>query len=92
MDTIDNIHTVDLRHFEYDKVRKVLRLPRNHMGMPSMFYIRSHHTGNYVKFRVIDEMDPLFDQDQWDGEQQIYRPVEQLAAPNVDYVVIYNTY
>jgi hypothetical protein len=41
-------------------------------------------------FVTVGPQDRLFDQDGWDGEQQIYRPIGNV--PNVDYMVIYHTY
>ena len=80
--------TVSLHHCEFDVKRKVLKLASEFCGMPSELIIHSHHTGNDVRFRVVGPDDRLFDQDQWDGEQQVYRPVGDL--PNVDHLVIYN--
>lgn len=85
-----NIPTVNLSKCEFDKSRKVLKLASEYMGMPLEFYVKSHITGKTVRFVVVGEDDPLFDQDQWDGEQQIYRPVDR--TPNVDYMVIYHAY
>ena len=85
-----SIPTVDLALCEFDKSRKVLTLASEYFGMPPTFNVRSHHTGNIVRFVPVNPSDPLFDEDQWDGEQQIYRPLE--SNTNVDYMVIYNQY
>ena len=79
---------VPLQLCEYDKKRKVLKLASEYFGMPSEFFVLSHHTGKEVRFTPVGPEDVLFDEDQWDGEQQIYRPVGHV--PNVDYMVIYN--
>ena len=50
--------------------------------------VKSHHTGKTVRFTVIDQHDKLFNEDQWDGEMQIYRPVGNV--PNVDHLVLYH--
>jgi cupin superfamily acireductone dioxygenase involved in methionine salvage len=84
------IPTVDLKYCEYDKTRKVLKLASEYFGMPREFFVRSHHTGKEVRFVVVGIDDKLFDVDQWDGEQQIYRPVGNV--PNVDHMVIYHAY
>ena len=85
-----SLPTVDLKFCEYDKNRKVLKLASEFFGMPSEFFVRSHYTSKEVRFRVVGPEDVLFDQDQWDGEQQVYRPVG--TVPNVDHMVIYHQY
>ena len=74
----------------YNKTGRYLSLPSEVIGMPPEFWVRSHHTGKIVKFVAVQPGDSLFDQDGWDGEQCIYRPVD--ALPNVDHMVIYNQY
>ncbi len=84
------IPSVSLARCEYDKTRKVLKLASEFMGKPREFFVKSHHTGKEVRFTAVGEHDVLFDQDGWDGEQQIYRPVGNV--PGVDHMVIYNQY
>jgi len=67
-----------------------LTLPSEYVGMPSALRIKSHHTGRTVLFRPIQENHPMFDQDQWDGEQMVYEPVE--PSTKVKVLVIYNQY
>jgi hypothetical protein len=75
---------------EYNKTRKSLTLPSNYYGKPAQFYLVSHHTGKKVLFKPVQPGDRLFCEDQWDGEQQVYRPIDNL--PNVDHMVIYNQF
>lgn len=75
---------------EYKKAGRYLTLPSEVIGMPSEFWVRSHHTGKIVKFVAVQPGDSLFDEDGWDGEQCVYRPT--VDVPNVDYMVIYNQY
>lgn len=82
------IPTVSLKFCEYNKERRVLKLASEFFGMPSQFFVESHHTGKVVRFTPVNEHDVLFDPDQWDGEQQIYRPVG--TVPGVDHLVIYH--
>lgn len=82
------IPTVSLKLCEYVRERRVLKLASEFFGMPREFFVESHHTGKVVRFIPVGEHDVLFDPDQWDGEQQIYRPVGHV--PGVDYMVIYN--
>ena len=84
------IPVVGLEKCEYDKSRKVLKLVSEYVGMPKTFFVRSHHTGKEVRFVVVGPEDRLFDQDQWDGEQQVYRPLGNV--PGVDHMVIYHAY
>ena len=84
----ERIPSIDLSKCDYDKSRKVLKLASEYFGMPLTFFVRSHHTGREVRFVPVTPADVLFDQDGWDGEQQIYRPVGNV--PGVDHMVIYN--
>ena len=84
------IPTVPLKYCQYNKGERKLTLASEYCGMPREIYIKSHHTGATVLFTCVSEDDMLFDPDQWDGEQQIYRPTTQI--PNVDRLVIYNQY
>lgn len=82
------IPTVSLRLCEYDKSRKILKLASEYFGMPRTFFVRSHHTGKEVRFITVGPEDRLFDEDGWDGMQQIYRPLGNV--PGVDHMVIYH--
>jgi len=53
-------------------------------------FVMSHLTDIEVEFRPIRESHPLFDEDQWDGEQMIYEPFESNLCPNVKTLIIYN--
>ena len=52
-------------------------------------YVKSHHTNKQVIFKPIKHYHKDFDQDQWDGEQQIYEPMD--AGVNVKTLVIYRS-
>lgn len=82
------VQTISLDKCDYDKTRKTLSLASEFFGMPSRFKVRSHHTNQVIEFVTVGENDPLFDQDGWDGEQQIYRPT--VPQKNVDHMTIYN--
>ena len=84
------IPAVDLKWCDYDKKRKVLKLASEYIGMPLTFFVKSHHTGKEVRFVPVTPADVLFDEDGWDGEQQIYRPLGDV--PGVDHLVIYHQY
>jgi hypothetical protein len=91
-DVEPEIPTISLELCDYDKTNKVLKLTSDHMGMPMTFFVKSHKTGRVVRFVPVTPADKLFDQDQWDGEQQIYRPVGQEMNTNIDHMVIYNAW
>lgn len=84
------IPTVSLQLCEYDKKRKVLKLASEYFGMPRTFFVVSHHTGKEVRFVTVGPEDRLFDQDGWDGEMCVYRPLGDV--PGVDHMVIYHQY
>lgn len=87
---MNSIPVVDLKFCEFDKSRKVLKLASEFFGMPDQFFVRSHHTGKEVRFVPVGMHDVLFDEDGWDGEQRIYRPVGNV--PNVDHMVVYHAW
>ena len=86
------IPQIELRHCEYDKTRKVLKLSSEFLagGFPAQLFVKSHHTGKEVRFVPVGPEDRLFDQDFWDGEMCIYRPVGNV--PGVDHMIISHQY
>jgi hypothetical protein len=84
------MQTVDLSVCEFNKERRVLTLASECIGMPREFMVKSHHTGKEIRFVAVGPEDKLFDQDQWDGEQQVYRPTSHSC--NVDHMVIYHAH
>ena len=82
------IPTVSLEVCDYNKQTKVLSLASEYVGMPSTFFVKSHKTGKEFRFVAVGEYDVLFDEDGWDGEKQVYRPVG--VCPSVDHMVIYH--
>jgi hypothetical protein len=85
------VPTVSLKHCEYDKARKVLRLASEIFGgLPPTFFVKSHHTGKEVRFVAVGDHDVLFSPDQWDGLQQVYRPVGNV--PGVDHMIVFHTF
>ena len=85
-----DIPSVNLSKCDYDKTRKVLKLVSEYIGMPRQFFVKSHHTGKEVRFVVVGPEDKLFNEDGWDGEMCVYRPVGNV--PGVDHLVIYHAY
>lgn len=77
----------NLKHCTWDARTKRLKLSSEFAGMPSSIKIRSDKTNRVIEFVSLSPCDPLYDEDQWDGEQKIYRPTESC---NVDHLVIFN--
>ena len=84
------MNKVSLSKCTFNKADRSLTLSSEFVGMPMSLHIESHHTGRVVQFNVVGENDPLFDQDGWDGEMQIYRPARNEAPMHVKYLVIRN--
>jgi hypothetical protein len=89
-DRSTEIPSVSLAKCEYDKKRKVLKLTSEYIGMPQEFSVKSHHTGKVIHFTAVRHGDVLCDEDGWDGEMCIYRPV--VDVPGVDHLVIYHAW
>ena len=85
-----DIPVVELSKCDFRAHCGKLTLASEYVGMPPAIRIRSHHTGRTVLFMPVQPNDPLFDQDQWDGEQMVYRPAE--PTNNAKVLVIYNQY
>lgn len=86
------MNKVSLSKCSFNKAQRYLTLSSEFVGMPISLYLESHITGRVVQFTAVDENDPLFDQDGWDGEMQIYRPARNEAPMHVKYLVIRNEY
>ncbi len=87
---------VPLSSCEYDKQRRTLCLAYKDLpparrfsdwGFPASVNIHSEKTGRTVQFYPVGPNDRLYSEDQWDGEQQIYRP--NVALETVDHLVIH---
>lgn len=79
---------ISLTDCKYDKVKKQLICSVDSVDQryPSSVSIKSPYTGRVVEFKVIGPEDPRFCMDQWDGEQQMYRPTENIKG--VEYLII----
>ena len=69
--------TITLDRCHWDPRHRCLTISSTHFagGFPRQFSIKSHRTGKTVSFVPVGPEDRLFDQDGWDGEMSIYRPV-----------------
>lgn len=81
---------LNTRNATFVKDKRQLRVSSKFFNgkFPRVINVESYHTGKVVAFLVIGQDDPLFDQDQWDGEQQIYRPLVKLD--NVETLIIHH--
>lgn len=84
------IDIVSLKRFDFIKELKELRIASEYFGgrFPHKFIAESSVTGRKVEFAPVKFDDPRFDQDQWDGELQVYAPAESLDR--VQYAVVYH--
>jgi hypothetical protein len=85
---------VELKDCEYNKQRKAIIYRHTDnttnqwsVRFPREIIVTSHATNRKVVFRTIGEDHPKFDQDQWDGEQQIYEHTES-ALKTVDLLYV----
>lgn len=85
---------VPLSTCKYDKQRGTLCIAYKDLpfqfkggGFPACVFIHSENTGRTVSFYPVGSNDSLYDEDQWDGEQQIYRP--NVALETVNHLVIH---
>ena len=86
-----HVSTVGLELCHYKAHCGKLELSTAHTNdrLPASIFIQSHRTGRVVRFSKVTETDPLFDQDQWDGEQQVYRPSPNELQLRVKVLVIH---
>lgn len=78
---------LDLSLCRFDKDRKALAFAHAGARFPGEVMIRSHHTKRTVRFVPVQPGHPAWDEDGWDGEQQVYAPVVPL--PNVATLTLY---
>ena len=81
---------VSLKRFDFIKELKELRIASEYFGgrFPTRFIAESSKTGRQVEFTPVKFDDPRFDQDQWDGELQVYAP--SVPLDKVQYAVVYH--
>ncbi len=84
METKSPIPHVPLKCCKYVASTKRMTLESEFFAgrFPPQFYVDSHRTGKSVLFTLLQPGDRDWDQDGWDGEQQVYKPVDQLNTVN----------
>ena len=88
----DQIKVIPLSACTYVKKTRVLLTGSDQFGrsFPNQFMVESGRTGKIVRFARVNQYDILYDEDGWDGEQCIYRPMGDV--PTVSYMVVMNEY
>jgi hypothetical protein len=76
----------DLFLFDWNMDLGTLVMRNYNQQFPNEFMVRSHRTGKEVRFVRVSMYDVLYDQDMWDGEQMLYRPMGNV--PNVNYAAL----
>ena len=75
-----------LSRSDWDKNRGVITI-RGVSIFPKNLTVHSDSTGASVQFVAVGEDHPMYDQDRWDGEMQVYQPVQPELCPKVKYLV-----
>ena len=89
-----SVETISLKYCEYFKESKSLKLSSKYTidvykkRFPKAIFLKSHYTGKVIIFKPIGEDHPKFDQDQWDGEQMVYEPMEPV--PNLEILYVWD--
>lgn len=83
---------VNLNDLHYCKEKKTLGACSELFAgaFPRDIIVKSHVTGNEVKFSPVGPGHRLFNDDFWDGEMCIY--VADVQTPRVDYLYVYHAY
>lgn len=89
------IPVVSLKDCVYKRDSKVItmsitKLPKEERvsKYPAVVMLESHATGKRVLFSRIIPGDILYDEDQWDGVQQVYRAAS-VPLERVNYLIIH---
>jgi hypothetical protein len=83
------ILTISTDDCKFSAKDRALYTTRDRIGsMPSRLYVESPSTGRKILFKTIGPDHPKFDEDGWDGMQNIYEPVEHL--PKVDLLYVFS--
>jgi hypothetical protein len=93
-ESMTSCETISLKYCEYLKEEKSLKLSSKYTidvyqkRFPKAIFLKSHLTGKVIIFKPIGENHPKFDQDQWDGEQMVYEPMEPV--PNLEILYVWD--
>ena len=79
---------LSLKECKWQKHLNQLTTPWN-SSFPREVTIHNQHTDTLRLYTQINDTDPRFDQDQWDGEQMVYKT--HLPTNNAEYLVLYHS-
>lgn len=79
---------LSLEECKWQKNLNQLTAPYN-SSFPREVTVHNQHTDKLRLYTQINDTDPRFDQDQWDGEQMVYKT--HLSTNNAEYLVLYHT-
>ena len=79
---------LSLEECKWQKHLNQLTTPWN-SSFPREVTVHNQHTGTLRLYTQIKDTDTRFDQDQWDGEQMVYKT--HSPTNNAEYLVLYHT-
>jgi hypothetical protein len=80
------IAKISLEKCKWQKHLNQLTTPWN-SSYPREITVHNHNTDTLRLYTQINDTDPRFDQDQWDGEQMVYKT--HAPTNNAEYLVLY---
>ena len=86
--TTDGPTMLSLENCKWQKNLNQLSAPWN-ISFPREIFVYNPKTSKYKTYFHLHDNDPRFDQDQWDGEQMVYKTSE--LTNNAEYLVLYHS-
>lgn len=86
--TTDGPTMLSLEKCKWQKNLNQLSAPWN-ISFPREIFVYNPKTSKYKTYFHLHDNDPRFDQDQWDGEQMVYRTNE--VTNKAEYLVLYHS-
>ena len=86
--TGEPIAYVSLQKCKWQKHLNQLTIPWN-SSYPREVTVHNPKTDTLRLYSQLKDTDPRFDQDQWDGEQMVYKT--HLSTNNAEYLVLYHS-
>jgi len=86
-DRIDSYSLTDCKWQK--KLNQIICPVKSNGKFPAAVNVHSPRTDKTVIYVFLTPNDSRFDQDGWDGEQMVYKTIEQTN--NAEYLVLYNS-